>query len=64
MIACRIGVISGVWVHRKVVFMCVEVGGLRKCLRKMFWGNPLRFRGNPPSISSISLWSNSVCGEY
>ena len=55
MIACRIGVISGVWVHRKVVFMCVEVGGLRKCLRKMFWGNRPRFRSNPPSISSISL---------
>ena len=54
MVACRIGVTSGVWARRKVVFMCIEVGGLRKCCRKMFWGNS----------PSISLWSNSVCASF
>ncbi len=37
--------------RRKVVFMCVEVGGLGKCRRKIFWGNL-------PSIGEgRGLWS-------
>ena len=56
MVACRIGVTSGVWVCRKVVFMCVGVGGLRKCCRKKFWGNS-------PSIGVIRMlfWGLRKC---